>query len=1211
MALSDTTIVDIELVNTFEVWRTTTNRIITLLNESADDNPFTAIVTANSEGGFKINSIQTNAATITDISTANIVATGSTSSIDFSGANVASIGNVHQAHILGGLNITGSNPSSSISNTQINNSEINLNGQQLKANGASTIDFGQATVESLGTVEFIEVIPAQVGASGGTIAGVNVVSNNSYTSNLRLNGGAHTFDGSTVNGGLFDSITLTDSFIHTTNISMNTGATFIANTGVILGSDVTNSNTAIGYFPEWSGGANRVPTSSKGRLHIRTHFSHDNAVETSPAISLDGSELVVEGNTTVGMTLLSNSSSMSHIFFGDEDDTDQAFIKYDNTNDHMIFGAKSSASKLRIQNDGGGSMQLAGANTFETLAGKFHIFQSSLDGLDALHIHTTASDKRAVKIDVESESANAFEITSTSLTSGHMMSLEYGSSTTSFTGSMLNVNDNNQETSNRKLVSIVQDHRDATGTQTLYLQSDGGELLEMAQNREDKKAIVLNANTTTANVSEYHMDKLTTGTGFHISSDSDNHTTNLVSLITNSTSATATTLSIKNISSTNQNLVSVANSSGSVALIETGGNVGININGQTVKRLAANGSLIESTASIPLHKFHVHGTMGVEEESIFNADMRINANVTIQNGQDTILMIDSPDVGSATLAVGENADTEGHQAFYVAYPVGDGYSYLGMGQLDARVPSNYALRFNGFNSDLKMTGDITMDKTLTVNNDITVNDGDITSNGLFTLTGNAYITSNTLIVQSVEGVGNTIIDDVLTTTGNTIVQGELNVESANTRLGSNLVVVGNTSIQENITVTNTATFSNTVTVEGVTTLNETTNVNGDVFQFTGSNIWVNDTSSISTFRGEINVQNKAVFGGSNVYLSDSSGKFEVTGATKLNDLEVSGATVMADMNLSGSLQVGQTITQSSASGNNVITGMLNVFGNTKFATDVITVTKNGQTRETTIAGATTLNGLVTVGDNFTVTQAANGYFQKDIIVSNTAYINNNLEVTNNVAIGGVLSVSDGDIIGSDNLDISGNMTVQGSNAHFAFQGASGNVSIMSNLYVQNQVGIDGSLTVSGGDITASDDLAIVGDLDVAGDANFSGITSNSSMSIEDNVFLVTKGGGSVFSVTKVGTSGTGVAAVTGNMEVSGDLDVAGSIALAGVTATNISATTLTATSTLSSPGLSATSTGINVTKVLTSSQNIIGPTGIRCNLAVYDASGTLLNTATT
>ena len=1210
MALSDTTIVDVELVNTFEVWRTTTNRIITLLNESSDDDPFTAIVTANSEGGFKINSIQSNTATITDLSTSNIVATGTTSSIDFSGANVASIGNVHQAHILGGLNITGSNPSSSISNTQINNSEINLNGQQLRANGASTIDFGQATVESLGTVEFIEVIPAGIGESGGTIAGVNVVSNNSYTSNLRLNGGQHTFDGSTVTGGQFDAITIENSFLHTTNITMNTGSTFIANTGVILGSDLTNSNTAIGYFPEWSGGANRIPTSSKGRLHVRTSFAHDNDLETGPSISADGSEFVVEGNTTVGMTLLANSASSSHIFFGDEDDTDQGFIKYDNTNDHMIFGVKGSATKLRIQNDGGGSMQLAGANTFETLAGKMHIFQSSLDGLDALHIHTTASDKRAIKIDVESESANAFEITSTSLTSGHMMSLEYGSSTTSFTGSMLNINDNNQETGNRKLVSIVQDHRDASGTQTLYLQSDGGELLEMAQNREDKKAIVLNANTTTANVSEYHMDKLTTGTGFHISSDSDNHTTNLVSLITNSTSATATTLSVKNISATNQNLVSIANNTGSVALIETGGNIGININGQTVKRLAANGSLIESTASIPLHKFHVHGTMGVEEESIFNADMRINANVTIQNGQDTILMIDSPDVGSATLAVGENADTEGHQAFYVAYPTGDGYSYLGMGQLDARVPSSYALRFNGFNRDLLMTGSVTIDNNLTVNNDFTINEGDITTNGEFTLTGNAFITDDgagghTLTVRNDNGIGNVTIDDVLTTKGNTVVQGELNVQTSNTRLGSNLVVVGNTDVQQNFTVTNTASFSNTVTVEGITTLNESTTINGDILEMTGSNVWVNDTTSITTLRGELNVDNKVVMNGSNVYLSDSSGTFEVTGATKLNDLEVSGEASFPDLELSGSLTVGDTITQSLATANNVINGMLNVFGNTKFATDVITVTKTGETRSTTIAGATTLNGLVTVGDNFTVTAAANGYFQKDLIVSNTAYIDNDLEVGNDVSIGGILSVSDGDIIGSDNLDISGNMTVQGSNAHFSFAGASGNVSIMSNLYVQNQVGIDGSLSVSGGDITASDDMSIVGDLDVAGDSNLSDISSNGSLTVFSTCQLVTSGGGAVMTVQKIGTA-TGTVAVGGNMSVSGDLSVSGSMTLGSVTATSMTLQNMTTTSSLTSSG-TATFNGLSSTGAITSTQNIT-VNGVKCNLPVYDASGVLLNT---
>ena len=58
MALSDTTIIDIELTDTFETWRTRTNRIITLVNESADEDPFTSLVSANSEGGFSINSIQ-------------------------------------------------------------------------------------------------------------------------------------------------------------------------------------------------------------------------------------------------------------------------------------------------------------------------------------------------------------------------------------------------------------------------------------------------------------------------------------------------------------------------------------------------------------------------------------------------------------------------------------------------------------------------------------------------------------------------------------------------------------------------------------------------------------------------------------------------------------------------------------------------------------------------------------------------------------------------------------------------------------------------------------------------------------------------------------------------------------------------------------------------------------------------------------------------
>ena len=1204
MALSDTTIIDIELTDTFETWRTRTNRIITLLNESADEDPFTSLVSANSEGGFSINAVQSNVATMTQLASSNLTITGATSRVNFSGANTQSLGNVHQVHVLGGLVITGSNPDSSISNTQINNSEINLNGQKLRANGASTIDFAGATIQDLGTVQFLKVTPAEAGASGGELSGINVISNTSYTSNLRLNGGAHTFDGAEVQGGNFYGLSISNSAIRTTNITMSTGATFIANTGVILGSDVTNSNVAIGHFPEWSGAANRIPTSSTGRLHVRSMFSKTAAGKTTP--SADGSEIVVEGNTTVGMTFLANSASNSHIIFGDDTDSDKGFIKYENQNDYLVFGAKETQSKMRIQNDGGGSMQIAGANTFESIAGKMHIYQASNDGLDALYIHTTDGDKRAIHLNLESEDANAVEISTTTLTSGHMMTLEYGASTTSFTGSMLNINDNNQELGERKIVSIVQDHRDATATKALYLQSDGGELLDLVQNREDKIAIRLTANSTTSNVSDYFMDTLTTGTGLHISSDSDNHTSNLVSLITNSTSATATTLSIKNISTTNQNLISVANGTSSVMLMETGGNIGINNNGQQVKVLAANGSLMLQQATVPLHKLHLHGTLGVENESIFNADMRINANVTIQNGLDSMLIIDSPDVGSATLAIGENADTSGHQAFYVTYPVGDGYTYLGMGALDfqSRIPLNYAFRLNGFNNDILMTGDVELQKGLTVNNDITVSDGDITSNGIFELTGNAYINSNTVIIESVNGVGSTRVDDVLTITGNTNIQGQLNVETANTRLGSNLTVVGNTVFEQHITTSNTATFNETVTLNEHVFVNSTMNVANNVIM-SGSNVYISESDSITTIVGQLNVDNKMVMNGANVYISPPNGKFEVRGSTKLNNLEVTGDVGMPDIEVSGNVQFGSHLVGTSSTANSVINGKLNVLGNTHIGTDVINATlgPSGE-KNVLVKGNTIFAGVVSIQSELNVT-TSNTRIGKDLIVNKNLYVSGNTEISGNAVIDGILSVSDGDIVGSDNLTISGNMDVGGSNVIFSHAGSSGNVAIMSNLYVENDAKIQGGLSISGGDVTASDDLNISGKLDVVGKSSFGDITSNGNMTIKGTTNIVDDGTGAVLAVSKVGAIRS--AAITGSLSVSGDMSVGGTTSFADATFTSLTATNLTTTSSLVSQG-SGTFNGLSSTSDITSTGNI-NANGVKCRLPVYDASGVLLNAA--
>ena len=47
MAISDTSITDVELVSTFEQWRSKTNQIVTVLNENSDNGPVTNLVSAN------------------------------------------------------------------------------------------------------------------------------------------------------------------------------------------------------------------------------------------------------------------------------------------------------------------------------------------------------------------------------------------------------------------------------------------------------------------------------------------------------------------------------------------------------------------------------------------------------------------------------------------------------------------------------------------------------------------------------------------------------------------------------------------------------------------------------------------------------------------------------------------------------------------------------------------------------------------------------------------------------------------------------------------------------------------------------------------------------------------------------------------------------------------------------------------------------------
>ena len=135
MAISDSSITDVELVNTFEQWRSKTNQIITVLNEQSDDDPSTALLSSNSVGGLSINTITSNIVTGANVTGSKLLFSGGT--VDFTGATTTDLGTVEKFALVetAGATVTGASPDSKIERCQINEVEINLNGKNLNANG--------------------------------------------------------------------------------------------------------------------------------------------------------------------------------------------------------------------------------------------------------------------------------------------------------------------------------------------------------------------------------------------------------------------------------------------------------------------------------------------------------------------------------------------------------------------------------------------------------------------------------------------------------------------------------------------------------------------------------------------------------------------------------------------------------------------------------------------------------------------------------------------------------------------------------------------------------------------------------------------------------------------------------------------------------------------------------------------------------------------
>tara|TARA_B100000809_G_scaffold191552_1_gene190239 strand:- start:960 stop:2687 length:1728 start_codon:yes stop_codon:yes gene_type:complete len=481
MAISDSSITNVELVNTFEQWRLKTNQIVTVLNENSDEDPTSRLISANSLGGLEINTISANIVTGANVTGSRLLFSGGT--IDFTGATITDLGTAEKFALVesAGATISGSSPDSKIERSQINECEVNLNGANFNANGASTINLSGATVSDLGTVSLVTL-------NGGTINDVNVNITDADSIVTITSAGPHIFTGASFANGTFNNTYTIGGFTHSANISVNTASAMVSNVGPIFGTDITNANVAIGNFPEYTS-APTLATSSKGRLHIRTAFA--NSGSSATAVGVVSDELILENTQNVGMTLLSSNTSNAHIAFGDSADPDVGGVVYNHATDsmHIVTGG---ANTVEFGDEYGGYMQIAGGDTLGTQAGKLHINVGSSDSTTGIYLESHCPTSNGIEIDAKQTTANVIDITANSFTTGHVLSIGRSrgvGDSDDANGALIHLTDGNSSTNVRAVIDVVQNRSGATGSMGIRIETDGGTGLSVIQNKTTKPGV--------------------------------------------------------------------------------------------------------------------------------------------------------------------------------------------------------------------------------------------------------------------------------------------------------------------------------------------------------------------------------------------------------------------------------------------------------------------------------------------------------------------------------------------------------------------------------------------------------------------------------------------------------------------------------------------------------------------------------------------------
>ena len=163
----------------------------------------------------------------------------------------------------------------SIANTFIYNSKIDLNGQKF-VTGTSTMNFDGATITSLGTISSANLTASVDDAV--RITNPSIIVNSETVGGITLSAGTHDFNGANIQNMYMNTSRVQSSTVEASNVVVNGAGFLVSTNAVALAIDVGlahTSNVGIGKYTEVSTniGSEKRPTSSKGKLHIRTEYA--------------------------------------------------------------------------------------------------------------------------------------------------------------------------------------------------------------------------------------------------------------------------------------------------------------------------------------------------------------------------------------------------------------------------------------------------------------------------------------------------------------------------------------------------------------------------------------------------------------------------------------------------------------------------------------------------------------------------------------------------------------------------------------------------------------------------------------------------------------------------------------------------------------------------------------------------------------------------